>query len=600
MATGVRGQVNTVNREHDAPDHDRAFRLANQVLRNAVRQGGVWTGLLVLSAVVLAAAETLLPAALGRTVDAVLAERDAGGWLARLGLLVAVLVAADALDDVAAGTSAARSTAELRHTVVSHVLALGIRRLKQVSAGDLGSRLVANAADIGRVGPQAVRVIANVGPALGGIVALALIDPWLCLTFLLGVPVLVVLLRIFYREVSDLTARYLHVQGLIASRLTDALAGARTIAAAGTVDVEARRVLAPLPALHRHGLGMWHAVTRVSVQDALLVPLLEVAVLAVAGFQLARGRLTPGELLAASQYVVLGAGLGGAATAVTQLSRARAAADRLAEVLAEPPMQYGTKRLPPGCGQLEFRGVTARAGGQRVLANVDLVVPGGALVAIVGRSGSGKSLFAALAGRLVDPHEGEVVLDGMPLRQLDPQALRRAVVYGFERPALIGDTLAEVIAFGGHSPSLPELEVAAAAARADTFIRRLPQGYETPLRKAPMSGGEVQRVGLARAFAHAGPVLILDDVAASLDTVTEHHISRVLTGALADRTRIVVAHRASTAALADVVIWLDHGGVRRIGTHHELWGDHTYRAVFEPETALHPAMLHGAMTGGEA
>ena len=107
-----------------------------------------------------------------------------------------------------------------------------------------------------------------------------------------------------------------------------------------------------------------------------------------------------------------------------------------------------------------------------------------------------------------------------------------------------------------------------------------------------MSGGEVQRVGLARTFAHAGRVLVLDDVAASLDTVTEHHISEVLATALADRTRLVVAHRASTAARADLVVWLDAGAIRAIGSHEHLWEEREYRALFEPER-------HGPAPTGE-
>jgi len=150
-----------------------------------------------------------------------------------------------------------------------------------------------------------------------------------------------------------------------------------------------------------------------------------------------------------------------------------------------------------------------------------------------------------------------------------------------ERPALIGQTIEDVIAFGPRRPSLEEVAAAARAAQADAFIRRMPEGYRTPLARAPMSGGESQRVGLARAFAHAGRVLVLDDVAASLDTVTEHEITRVLTGELADRTRLVIAHRASTAARADAVVWLERGRVRAVAPHRVLWGEAAYRALFE-------------------
>jgi ATP-binding cassette subfamily B protein len=218
-----------------------------------------------------------------------------------------------------------------------------------------------------------------------------------------------------------------------------------------------------------------------------------------------------------------------------------------------------------------------------MLAGVDLVVPARALIAVVGRSGSGKSLLAALAGRLADPDEGEVLLDGVELSKISRRELRREIGYGFERPVLIGETLADAIACGTEVPTRDAVVAAAGAARADDFIRRMPAGYDTRLADAPMSGGEVQRVGLARTFAHARRVVVLDDVAASLDTITEHHISAVLTGALADRTRIVVAHRASTAARTEAVIWIDEGRIRAYAAHEQLWHDPAYRALFEAD-----------------
>jgi ATP-binding cassette subfamily B protein len=266
---------------------------------------------------------------------------------------------------------------------------------------------------------------------------------------------------------------------------------------------------------------------------------------------------------------------------MTRLVRSRAAALRVAEILDEPPLRHGAARAPAGGGRIEFRGVTACAAGRPVLAGIDLVIAEGAFVAVVGRSGSGKSLLAALAGRLVDPDEGEVRLDGVALPELGRRELRREVGYGFERPVLIGDTLADAIASGTEIASREEVVAAARAARADDFIRRMPAGYDTRLADAPMSGGEVQRVGLARTFAHARRVVVLDDVAASLDTVTEHHIGAVLTGELAGRTRIIVAHRASTAARADAVVWLQDGAIRAYAPHEVLWRDARYRALFE-------------------
>ncbi|HEV2061814.1 MAG TPA: ABC transporter ATP-binding protein [Solirubrobacteraceae bacterium] len=550
----------------------------DRLLLRVARDGGAWVVLLALANLAIAAAELALPAVLGSAVDALFAEGSAGIWVAWAAGLILVLVGADTLDDLASGAAIARSTARLRHGLLAHVLTLGAR--SRLPSGETTTRLVGNAAEAGRVAPDVVRAIVGLVPAIGGIVALAVIDPWLCATFVIGMPVLLVFVRAYARDAGGIATRYFAAQGKVAERLVDALAGARTIAVAGTVGRERQRVLAPLPELHREGVAMWRAQMRITAQDAVLVSLLEVAVLAVAGVLLAEGRISAGQMLAAAQYVLLASTIGSVAAAVTRLVRSRAAAARAAELLEQPPMRYGNQPAPPGRGQIELHGVGASVDGRPVLAGIDLVVPAGALVAIVGASGSGKSLLAALAGRLVDPDEGEVLLDGVALAQLERSALRQEVGYGFERPALIGATVADAIAFGASAPPRAEIVRAARAARADGFIRRLPSGYDTPLDKAPMSGGEAQRAGLARTFAHARRVVVLDDVAASLDSVTEHEIGAVLTGELGDRTRIVVAHRVATAARADLVVWLADGGIRARGTHDQLWAQPDYRALF--------------------
>lgn len=559
------------------PDH----RAADRLLLRASRHAGGALAAVACTALGIAVAETALPAVLGRAVDSVVGD-GSGTWVLWCGLVVGALVAFDVFDDLLMGSTTARSTAWLRHTLLRHLLDLGPRATR-LSSGDVASRMVGNAAAAGKVAPDVVGAAANLVPSVGGIVALALIDPWLCVTFLAGLPLLLGLLRRFTRDASSMASGYLETQAGIAGRLVDALAGIRTIAAAGSVDREVRRVLGPLPDLHRYGMGMWRAQVRLSTQNALLLPLLEVLVLAVAGYRLAAGRITPGELLAAGQYVQLASNVGSAATTMNRVARARAGAARVADVLDQVPPAYGEEVLPEGAGRLELRNVTVRAGGRTVADNLSLVVPGGALVAVVGASGSGKSLLAALAGRLVEPDEGSVVLDGVDLSSLTKRELRRVVTYGFARPALLGDTVADAIAFGGQRPSSEEVMIAACAAQADPFIRHLPAGYLTPLPEAPMSGGEAQRVGLARTFAHAGRLVVLDDVAASLDTVTEHQIARVLTGRLAGRTRIVVAHRASTAARADLVVWLDGGRIRAVQPHRRLWDEPAYRAVFDPD-----------------
>lgn len=567
-----------------------SLRPADLLIARAVRRGGPWLAVLAATALLGAAADLLLPAALGRALDAVVrtqagAQAAAGlaGPLAAAVLLVALVVACDALGVLAAGVSGARAAQWLRSRVVAHTLSVGAGMTRRFTPGEIVTRAGVNVEETGRIPDAVVTAATLIVPAAGSVVALALIDPWLAITLVAGLLLIVAVLRAFMRKTTAASGGYQQAQGEIAAMLVGALAGARTITAAGTEDREAARVLAPLPRLRAHGLALWRLQARAGVQAAVVVPLLEIAVLAVGGLRLSAGDLTAGELLAAARYVVLGAGLGSALGYAARIARARSAARRLEQLFAVPAPAYGDRPLPPGPGTLELREVTVRAGGVPLLSDVSLVVPGGTCTAVVGRSGSGKSSLAAVAGRLVDPERGTVLLDGVPLPEIGREPLRRAVGYAFERPALFGETLSEAIAFGLAAPGADAVRAAAGAARADAFIRRLPRGYATPVEEAPMSGGEIQRVGLARAFAQAGRLLILDDAMSSLDTVTERQVGRALTGPLSGRTRLVVAHRVTTAAQADQVVWLENGRVRAIGTHDRLWDDPGYRAVFRAE-----------------
>ncbi|MFI9611804.1 ABC transporter ATP-binding protein [Streptomyces sp. NPDC052023] len=552
---------------------------ARGLLRPAGRHSVARCVALGLAGTAATGAALLLPAALGRALDTLLAGGSATGWVLCCTGLVLLAAVLDAAETVLVGTVDARTTAWLRRRVSGHVLALGPRAVARFGSGDLVARVVGNAAQAGTApGARATLLAACAGPA-GGMVALVLIDPWLAAVLVTGAPVLALLLRALSRDTARCATGYQRAQGRIASALAEAVAGHRTIRAAGTADRETARILRPLPELAREGHRMWRVQGRAAGQAVAVAPLLQLGVVAVAGILLARHRLSVGEVLAAARYAVLATGVGVLVGQLSGLARARAAATRLADVLAQPAPTHGSRPLPPGPGRLQLRGVTARLGTRTVLDGVDLDVPGGTTLAVVGRSGTGKSLLAALAGRLADPDAGDVLLDGVPLRDLTHRDLRGAVAYAFARPALLGTTVEDTLALGLPSPAPDRVREAARTAHADDFVRRLPHGYATPCAEAPLSGGEAQRLGLARAFAHGGRLLILDDALSSLDTVTEHRVTRALSARLRG-TRLVVAHRPATAARADAVAWLDGGRVRAVGSHAELWGDAEYRAVF--------------------
>ncbi|TQJ57405.1 ATP-binding cassette subfamily B protein [Streptomyces sp. SLBN-115] len=572
-------------------------RTTGELLGAATRHSGARCVVLALVSVAATGAQLLLPAALGRALDLLLTHSPATRWVLCCAALALLLTLLDACETVLRGTLDARTTAFLRRRVTGHVLAVGPRATARFGAGDLVARVVGSAAQAGTApGARAALLAAPAGP-VGAVAALALIDPWLAVVFLTGAPVLTLVLRSLARSTSACVADYQRAQGRIADALTEAVGGARTIRAAGTADRDAARILRPLPELSRAGRRMWRVQGRAAAQATAVAPLLHLAVVAVAGLLLTRHRLSPGDVLAASRYAVLATGVGVLVGQLSGLVRSRTAAARLGEVLTEPAPPYGDHRLPRGGpGRLELRGVTARRGDRTVLDGVDLVVPGGTTLALVGRSGAGKSLLAALAGRLTDPDAGEVLLDGVPLPALPRAELRAAIAQAFDRPALLGTTIEDTVSLGLATPA--RVREAARSACADDFVRRLPDGWSTPCADAPHSGGEAQRLGLARAFAHDGRLLILDDALSSLDTITERQVTRSVFGRTTTATRLVVAHRASTAARADTVAWLDGGRVRAVGTHEQLWRTAGYRAVFGTAEEVGAGARAGTAAGG--
>lgn len=536
-------------------------------------------------AVVAQGCALLLPVVTGRAVDRVV---SGGTTAAALGAVVALLIVrmiADLFGTVAQARAGITVTTRLRWRLTRHIFALGVPGTRRYRGGDLVARVTTNAAGSGTAAPALVVSVVSASASVGGLVALCLVDWRLGVAYLaVGLPA-VLLILIMMNRVTSAYAGYLERLAAIAARLADALAGARTIRSAGTAGQEIERVLAPLPDLSRDGRATWAVQRAVAWQMEGILTAVRVAVLAVAGAGLAAGRLSPGELLAVGMYLALALEILYHVDTLIELGDARANASRVAAVLADPPPSR--RRLvpdgyPPATpAALSMRGVRIRIGDRTVLDGVDLDVPEGVSVALVGRSGAGKSTVALLAGRLLDPDDGCLLLAGRPLADLPAEVVSREVSYAFDQPVLLGRTLREAIGYGRPELGEDRLWRAAELAQAAGFIRRLPAGMATPVAGAPLSGGEIQRLGLARAFAHGGRLLILDDATSSLDTVTEARVTEAITAGLAGRTRLIVAHRPATADRADLVAWLDTGRVRAVAPHRLLWArEPAYRAVF--------------------
>jgi ATP-binding cassette subfamily B protein len=261
---------------------------------------------------------------------------------------------------------------------------------------------------------------------------------------------------------------------------------------------------------------------------------------------------------------------------IGQAQRATASGERIFEVIdeaedvADAP---GARELPPGDGRIAFeRAGFAYAEGRPVLEELDLEVPPGRTVALIGHTGSGKTTLASLVPRFYDVTEGRVTIDGADVRELRLSSLRRAIGIVAQDPFLFSATVRENVAFGAPGATDEDVVRAARLAQAHDFIEALPDGYETMVgeRGITLSGGQRQRIAIARALILDPRVLILDDATASVDATTEARIRLGLREAMRGRTTLIVAHRLSTLALADELVVLDRGRIAARGTQEEL------------------------------
>lgn len=316
-----------------------------------------------------------------------------------------------------------------------------------------------------------------------------------------------------------------------------------------------------------------------------------VIVVGLGGWMATTGRLSPGDLFAFLQFLsILTAPISVAASSLGQWYQASAGGERIAEVLAihpSPVESRHAKPLPAGQGHLVIERVTfGYHPDQAVLRDLSLNVPAGTALALVGPSGSGKTTLANLVPRFDDPWTGAVRIDGVPVSELRLPDLRAAVAMVFEDTVLFSGTIRSNIALGVSDAGDHEIEEAARLAHADPFIRDLPEGYDTPVgeRGIGLSGGQRQRLAIARAILRHPRILILDDATSAVDPHTEAEVRKGLVKAMRDRTTLIIAHRIETARLADWVVLLDGGQIRREGTHDELMRHAEYRKALGAAT----------------
>jgi ATP-binding cassette, subfamily B, bacterial len=466
---------------------------------------------------------------------------------------------------------------DLRNTVFAHLSGLDFARHDQLQTGQLVSRTNSDLVLIRTLLTQLPLMLANVLQFLLAVVIMAHLSLLLTAIVVPLMPLLFVLAfrmrRVVYPSSWEMQARMAEMVGAV----DDSVSGVRVVKGFGQEGRELSRVTSALGVLYGSRLRNWRLRSRRTSTLQTIPQLGQVMVLALGGFLVFDGKVTVGTLVAFFSYLTqLTSPARQMAGVLVVAQQARAGAERVLELLdslpdvAESPDAI---KLPTLDGRVSFNRVSfGYLRSEPVLDGFDLQVRAGETVALVGTSGSGKSTVGLLLPRFYDVQEGSVLVDGIDVRAVTFDSLRRQIGVVFEDSFLFSDTVKSNIAYGRPDATDAQIEAAARAAEAHGFISELPDGYDTVVgeRGLLLSGGQRQRITLARALITDPRILLLDDATSSIDSRVEEEIHSTLRRLMVGRTTILIAHRRSTLHLADRIVVLDKGRVVDAGTHDDL------------------------------
>jgi ATP-binding cassette subfamily B protein len=471
-----------------------------------------------------------------------------------------------------------RILADLRVKLFGHLQRLSLGFFERNRAGVIISRLTNDVEALDQLVTDGVTTLVQSTLTLIGTAILLFILDWrLALATLAVIPIMSVGTILFRIHSSRAYAAVRERLGLVTATLAEDIAGMRIVQAFTREDRN-------IAHFREVADGYREANMRTVVLNALYFPFVDLVssvalavVLGYGGHLYFQGAITLGTLFAFLLYVQ------NFFDPVQQLSQlystflsATAALDKIMDVLDEEPEvvdEPGAGELPPVKGHVRFEHVRfGYGGGPDVLHDLDLDVPAGTTVALVGHTGAGKSTIAKLLARFYDPRDGRITIDGIDLRQVTQASLRHQLGIVPQEGFLFAGTVAENIAFGRPDASGEEIVQAAEAVGAHEFILRLEDGYETEVqeRGSRLSLGQRQLIALARALLADPGILILDEATSSVDIGTERKIERALRLLLAGRTAFIIAHRLSTIRDADLIVVLEHGRIVEQGSHDEL------------------------------
>jgi ABC-type multidrug transport system fused ATPase/permease subunit len=553
----------------------RVFRRLLGFLR-PYRKGVVVSLLLAVAAM---GTGVLIPYLIGETID------DLGGEGASLEPLVLALVAAGILRlafsvarRLVAGRVSLGVEFDLRNLMYSHLQSLELGFFESQQTGQLMSRATVDLQSVRFfLGYGLIFMLQSVVTILIAAGVMIAVNPLLALVALAPMP-WVIWVAFRYGRLNRPATQ--EVQQRIAELTAEAeenVSGVRVVKGFAQEQRQLRRFDRAVARVFDQSMISTRLRAFYNPYIGFLPQLGLAAILVVGGRQAIHGAITVGEFVAFYGYVVmltgpmrwLGMSLGMAQRAVASGHRIFEILDR-APRLTSPP---GAPPLPAGGGHVELRDVTfAYEGADPVLRGIDLDVPAGRTVALVGGTGAGKTTLVSLIPRLYDPQEGSVLVDGADVRDIEMSSLRREIAFVSDDAFLFSATLRENIAYARPDATDAEVEQAARRAGLAEVVEELPDGYETRVgeRGLTLSGGQRQRVAIARALIAEPRILILDDATSSVDATTESVIKGALTEVMEGRTTFIIAHRLSTIALADEVVVLEGGEIVARGSHDEL------------------------------